>query len=150
MGGEIVSDLFGEDSYFTSAADFWTAQMAAVEDRAQAYRDAGWRDVVILERGAYFHAWEHERRAVLGMLGFDPVSPTVVDGDCGHHGVPGLFLHLMTLPEDAVLDVLTIVMGETLAAGSEIIDLRGVQLGVKRPRSGRPTTPCSIMSATAK
>ncbi|MBG6119453.1 ParB/RepB/Spo0J family partition protein [Sphingobium sp. JAI105] len=61
--GEIISDLFGEDSYFASAADFWTAQMAEVEDRAQAYRDAGWRDVVILERGAYFHSWEHERCA---------------------------------------------------------------------------------------
>ncbi|CAN5374431.1 hypothetical protein BH09PSE3_BH09PSE3_23730 [soil metagenome] len=58
--GEIISDLFGEDSYFASAADFWTAQMVAVEDRVQAYRDAGWRDVAILERGAYFHSWEHE------------------------------------------------------------------------------------------
>ncbi|OHC98587.1 MAG: chromosome partitioning protein ParB [Sphingomonadales bacterium GWF1_63_6] len=249
--GEIISDLFGEDSYFASAADFWTAQMAAVEDRAQAYRDAGWRDVVILERGAHFHSWEHERcvkskggnvfvaithrgdvtfhegyvttkearkrekgetlakpirpeisapiqnyidlhrhaavraslvsqpstalrlmiahaivgsplwridverqrshndaiaesvensaseatfdakrRAVLAMLGFDPDTPTVVNGYCDDHGLPGLFLRLMTLPDEAVLDVLAIVMGESLAAGSEIIELLGMQLGV--------------------
>ena len=249
--GEIVSDLFGEDSYFANAADFWAAQMVAVEDRAQSYRDAGWRDVVILERGAYFQTWEHERcakskggtvfiaithrgdvtfhegyittkearkrekgeatikpirpeisapiqnyidlhrhaavraslvsqpstalrlmvahaivgsslwridverqrahndaiaesvensaseatfdakrRAVLAMLGFDPETPTVVDGYSGDHGLPGLFLHLMTLTDDAVLDALTIVMGETLAAGSEMIELLGMQLGV--------------------
>ena len=250
-GGEIVADLFGEDSYFASSADFWTAQMTAVEKRVQAYRDAGWRDVGILERGEYFQTWEHERcakskggtvfvaithrgevtfhegyittkearkrekgeaitkpirpeisapiqnyidlhrhaavraslvsqhstalrlmvahaivgsplwridverqrahndiiaesvetsaseatfdakrSAVLAMLGFDPDTPTVVDGYGGNHGLPGLFLDLMTLPDDAVLDVLTIVMGETLAVGGEIVELLGVQLGV--------------------
>ncbi|WP_336970805.1 ParB/RepB/Spo0J family partition protein [Sphingobium aromaticiconvertens] len=249
--GEIVSDLFGEDSYFACAADFWTVQMAAVEERAEAYRQAGWEDVVILEQGAYFHGWEHERcpkkkggkvfvvithrgdvtfhegyittkearkrekgeiatkpgrpeisapiqnyidlhrhaavraslisqpstalrlmvahaivgsplwridverqrahndaiaesvegsaseaiidakrRAVLAMLDFDPETPTVTDGYTGDYGLPALFLHLMTLPDEAVLDVLAIVMGETLAAGSEMIELLGVHLGI--------------------
>lgn len=249
--GEIVSDLFGEDSYFASVADFWTAQMAAVEERAEAYRQAGWEDVVILEQGMYFHAWEHERcpkakggkvfvavtqrgdvafhegyittkearkrekgemvakpvrpeisapiqnhidlhrhaavraslvsqpstalrlmvahaivgsplwridverqrahndaiaesvetsaseatfdarrRAVLAVLSFDPETPTVADGYAGDNGLSGLFLHLMTLPDDAVLDVLAIVMGETLAAGSEMIELLGGLLKV--------------------
>jgi ParB family chromosome partitioning protein len=59
--GETVSDLFGEDRYFASADDFWTAQMVAVEDRAEAYRGAGWSEVVIMERGAYFNSWEHDR-----------------------------------------------------------------------------------------
>jgi ParB family chromosome partitioning protein len=59
--GETVSDLFGEDSYFASADDFWTAQLAAVEDRAEAYREAGWSEVVVMDRGEYFSAWEHER-----------------------------------------------------------------------------------------
>lgn len=35
--GEIVSDLFGEDSYFACPSDFWTAQMAAAEERAAGY-----------------------------------------------------------------------------------------------------------------
>lgn len=60
--GEIVADLFGEESYFGSAEAFWTAQEAAIEERAEAYREAGWTEVVVLERGAYFHSWEHERR----------------------------------------------------------------------------------------
>jgi ParB family chromosome partitioning protein len=249
--GEIISDLFGDDSYFACAADFWAAQMAAVEERAEAYRQAGWEDVVIFEQSIYFRGWEHERcpkkkggkifvaithrgdvafhegyitakearkreksetiakpvrpeisapiqnyidlhrhaavraslvsqqstalrlmvahaivgsplwridverqrahndaiaesvetsaseaifdakrRAVLAMLGFDPEMPTVTNGYSGDHGLPGLFLHLMTLPDEAVLDILPIVMGETLAAGSEMIELLGVHLGI--------------------
>lgn len=58
--GEIISDLFGEDRYFASADDFWTAQMAAIEDRAETYREAGWSEVSIMERGAYFNSWEHD------------------------------------------------------------------------------------------
>lgn len=61
--GEIVSDLFGEDSYFAEADAFWIAQMAEVEKQAEFYRDMGWSDVVVMERGAYFNGWEHERCA---------------------------------------------------------------------------------------
>ncbi|MGH6617217.1 ParB/RepB/Spo0J family partition protein [Sphingomonas sp.] len=59
--GAIVADLFGEDSYFADADQFWTAQRGAVEELAGAYREAGWRDVVILDAGQPFHSWEHER-----------------------------------------------------------------------------------------
>lgn len=58
--GEIVADLFGEDSFFASADQFWEAQNVAIEARADSYRDAGWADVITLEPGAYFHGWEHE------------------------------------------------------------------------------------------
>ncbi|MCW1985395.1 UNVERIFIED_ORG: ParB family chromosome partitioning protein [Sphingomonas sp. R1F5B] len=57
--GEIIADLFGEDRYFACAEVFWTAQMEAIETRAEAYRDAGWDEVVIMARGDAFHAWEH-------------------------------------------------------------------------------------------
>lgn len=60
--GEIVADLFGEWSYFGSVEAFWTAQAAVIEDRAQAFREAGWSEVVVMERGAYFNSWEYERR----------------------------------------------------------------------------------------
>lgn len=59
--GEIIADLFGEDSYFADADSFWTAQMAEVEKQAAFYRETGWCDVVVMERGAYFNSWEHER-----------------------------------------------------------------------------------------
>ncbi len=249
--GEIVSDLFGEDSYFACGADFWTAQMVAIEERAAAYREAGWPEVVVMERGEYFHTWEHERcqkkkggrvyiaishrgevtfhegyitgkeagkreageslskplrpevsaptqnyidlhrhaavrasllsqpamalrlmlahaivgsplwrvdvekqrantdaiaesveasaseaifdaerRAVLDLLGFDPETPTVTGGYAGDHGLPGLFNHLMGLPDEMVMSVLAVVMGETLTAGSTTVELLGALLKV--------------------
>ncbi len=60
--GDVVADLFGEDSYFASVEQFWNAQNAAVEERAEAYREAGWSEVVILEPREPFQTWEHERR----------------------------------------------------------------------------------------
>lgn len=60
-GGQIVSDLFGEDSYFADADLFWQKQNEAVAARRDAYLEAGWRDVVVLEPGTYFYAWEHEK-----------------------------------------------------------------------------------------
>ncbi len=61
--GAVIADLFGEDSYFADAAQFWAAQNAAIEERVAAYREAGWSEVVVLEPGQYFHSWEHERLA---------------------------------------------------------------------------------------
>jgi ParB family chromosome partitioning protein len=60
--GELVTDLFGDDSYFASAEAFWAAQNAAIEAKAEAYREAGWSDVVLLEPGSWFNSWEHEHR----------------------------------------------------------------------------------------
>ncbi len=249
--GEIVSDLFGEDSYFADADDFWTAQMAEVEKQAGFYRDTGWTDVVIMERGAYFNSWEHDRcpkkkggkvfvtishrgevafhdgyitmkearqrakgeagtskpvrpkvssalgnyidlhrhaavrasllsepgvalrmmvahaivgsplwrvdvekqraasdaiaesvevsesevafdakrREVLALLGFDPEAPTVVGGHDGDHGVVGLFVRLAALSDEAVMGILPVVMGETLAVASTEVDMLGQHLG---------------------
>jgi len=59
--GALISDLFGEDSYFADADAFWTAQLAEVEKQADFYRDSGWSDVVVMERGSFFNSWEHER-----------------------------------------------------------------------------------------
>ncbi|OWQ92413.1 ParB/RepB/Spo0J family partition protein [Sphingopyxis witflariensis] len=251
--GAIVSDLFGEDSYFADADDFWATQMAEVEKQATFYRDTGWTEVVVLERGAYFNGWEHERcpkkkggkvfavishrgeiafhegyitvkearqrakgamgadapklmrpevsaalgdyidlhrhaaarvsllsepgvalrmmvahaivgsplwridiekqrtasdaiaesvevsaseaafdakrRAVLTLLGFDPETHTVVGGYDGEHGVAGLFTRLAALPDDDVMSILPVVMGETLAVGSAEMDMLGQLLG---------------------
>lgn len=60
--GELVTDLFGEDSYFASADAFWAAQNAAIAARAEGFREAGWSEVIVVEPGTYFNTWEHERR----------------------------------------------------------------------------------------
>jgi ParB family chromosome partitioning protein len=60
---EIIADLFGNEAYFASAEAFWPLQMAEVENRAEALRDAGWAEIVVMERGEAFHSWEFERCA---------------------------------------------------------------------------------------
>ena len=57
--GLITADLFGEHGVFADADTFWTAQSAAVASRIEAYLAEGWKDVICLERGQYFHRWDH-------------------------------------------------------------------------------------------
>lgn len=59
----IVTDLFGEDAYFSDADLFWTRQNEAIEARRLALIEEGWADVVIVPPGEHFHAWEHEKAA---------------------------------------------------------------------------------------
>lgn len=248
--GEVVSDLFGDERWFTDTASFWAAQNAAIAAKAESYREAGWREVIVLPTGETFQHWEHERcpkrkggnvfiavssrgevtvhegyvtrvearkaelgdalvkpvrpemsaplqnyvdlhrhaavradligqpsvalrlmvahaivgsplwdvrveaqrassdaiaesvecsvsecrfdenrRAVLALLGFDPETPTVRGGYDGDHGIAGLFVRLLQLPDPAVFDVAGIVMGETLEAGSALIEVLGPLLG---------------------
>lgn len=60
--GPIVSDLFGEDSFFADPDAFWTLQREAVEARRQAYLEDGWTGVELIEPGRHFQPWEHEKR----------------------------------------------------------------------------------------
>lgn len=59
--GHIASDLFEDRSYFSDTEQFWKLQNAAIEAKAQDLRDAGWSDVVVLEPGAQFLTWDHEK-----------------------------------------------------------------------------------------
>ena len=60
--GLITADLFGEHGVFADADAFWSAQAVAVAQRIEAYLGEGWKDVVCLERGQYFHRWDHVTR----------------------------------------------------------------------------------------
>lgn len=57
----IISDLFGEDAYFADSGAFWPLQNAAIADKVENYRAKGWADVIVLEVGAFFAAWDHCR-----------------------------------------------------------------------------------------
>lgn len=61
--GPIVSDLFGEDSYFADPDAFWKLQRDAVEAKRQAYLEAGWKGVELIEAGHRFPHWEYEKRS---------------------------------------------------------------------------------------
>ncbi|GLS32437.1 chromosome partitioning protein, ParB family [Mesorhizobium albiziae] len=59
--GLIVSDLFGEDSYFADADLIWEKQNEAIAAKRNAYLEAGWPEVIVLEPGQLFHSWDHEK-----------------------------------------------------------------------------------------
>lgn len=69
------------------------------------------------------------RRAVLGLLGFEPDRECVCQDRYGSDLVP--ILHrLMQLDDDQIMQVMALVMAETLAIGSEAVEYLGEHLAV--------------------
>lgn len=74
-------------------------------------------------------AFGEKRRKALGLLGLDPETATIA----GRHGgddAAGLFPRLMKLPDQEVMAILGVVMGETLASGSAEVEAVGCHLAV--------------------
>ena len=263
----VVSDLFGEDSFFADSDAFWSAQMAAIEARKAEYLEAGWSDVEIMPRGEWFRSWDYvhagkrkggrvfvevrdsgevtfhegylttkeakrlagggggegdaapakpsrpevsgplnayidlhrhaavradlvghagvalramlahviagsalwrvdieaqrapkediaesvetcpaetvfdeKRRAVLAVLGFDEDTPTVTREGLHRPPFAPLFARLLELPDPVVMEIIAIVMGETLAAGSEAVEMIGLHLGTDMRRHWQADT----------
>ena len=94
------------------------------------------RQSVELSRGEAL--FDERRRAVLDLLGFSQEEPTVTGGNGdaawdardSQQGVAGVFLRLIALPDPALMDVITVVMGETLAAGSAAVEAVGTEIGI--------------------
>jgi len=78
--------------------------------------------------------FDRARRAVLELLGFSAEEPTVTGGNGDDYGVAGLFHRLLGLPDDAVMEIVAVVMGETLAAGSAAVEAAGSHIGVDMAR----------------
>lgn len=74
--------------------------------------------------------FDERRRAVLEVLGFDPEKSSVAKSGYGSSSLVPLVARLLELPEPIVLEVLAVVMAETLASGSELIETLGITLGV--------------------
>jgi len=74
--------------------------------------------------------FDERRRAVLALLGFSSEEPTVTGGNGDDYGVAGVFLRLVELPDPAVMDVIAVVIGETLAAGSAAVAAVGTEIGI--------------------
>lgn len=101
-----------------------------IED--QATRNEAVRESV--ETCAAEAAFDEKRRAVLAVLGFDEDAPTVTKGNGDAYGLAGVFLRLLDLPDRCVMEVVAIVMGETLMAGSAAVEATGLQIGVDMAR----------------
>ena len=61
--GEIVSDLFGEESYFANPDSFWALQDKAIAAKRDEYLAQGWTRVEVMPRGDRFHEWDFEKTA---------------------------------------------------------------------------------------
>jgi ParB family transcriptional regulator, chromosome partitioning protein len=70
------------------------------------------------------------RSAILAVLGFDEDEKGVTLGHEPANGITGLFARLLDLPDPVVLEVLALVMAETLASGTDLIETLGVELRV--------------------
>jgi ParB family chromosome partitioning protein len=56
--GDIVTDLFGDESYFADANAFWSLQNEAIARLRDELAADGWA-VILLERGERFAEWRH-------------------------------------------------------------------------------------------
>ena len=72
--------------------------------------------------------FDEKRRAVLALLGFDAEEPSVTGGS--DMRLVHLFQRLLDLPDRAVIDVIAIVIGETLFAGSAAVEAVGLHIGL--------------------
>jgi ParB family chromosome partitioning protein len=71
--------------------------------------------------------FDAQRRKLLAVLDCDPDRPTIARSG---GTLTGLFAKLSTLDDATVMDILAVVMGETLDARSDLVDALGMQLGI--------------------
>ena len=74
--------------------------------------------------------FDERRRAILAVLGFDADEPSVTLQHEPKNGITGLFQRLLGLPDSVVMEILSLVMAETLASGTPLIETLGLHLGV--------------------
>ena len=101
----------------------WTVRVEPQSARSDAVRES-------LETCPAEVAFDLKRRAVLDCLGFGSEEPSVTGGNGDPYGLVGVFLRLAELPDEAVLAVIAVVMGETLAAGSAAVEAVGEAIGL--------------------
>ncbi|QUT05134.1 ParB N-terminal domain-containing protein [Sphingobium phenoxybenzoativorans] len=87
-----------------------------------------------LERSRAEALFDERRRAVMAALDLpsDQSALIAAKGEGGHGGDDALariFLKLLDLPDSLVMEIVTIVMGETLEAGSAVIEAVGLHIG---------------------
>ena len=106
-----------------TGSPLWRISPEPQTTRKEAVRDS-------LDNSRAEAAFDEHRRAVLGLLDFDADTPTVTGGNADEYGLVGLFLRLLEIPDAALMDVIAIVMGETLASGSAAVEAVGMRIGV--------------------
>lgn len=83
-----------------------------------------------LETSSAETLFDARRRDALASLGFSPEEPTIAGGNGKEDGIAAIFARLATLEDDVIFSIIALVMGETLAIDSTLVDLLGVWLKV--------------------
>jgi len=110
-------------AHVIAGSPLWTIRPEPQTTRNEAVRES-------VETGRAEADFDAKRRAVLALLGFSPEEPTVLGGHDEGQGLAGLVLRLLPLTDAALLDVIVILMGETLASGSAAVEVVGSELGL--------------------
>lgn len=58
--GPLVTDLFGDKTYFGDNAAFWALQTAAIEQKKTELEKSGWSKVVLWQANQHFPHWNYE------------------------------------------------------------------------------------------
>jgi ParB family transcriptional regulator, chromosome partitioning protein len=102
------------------------SRLWSVKPEPQATRNA--TIVASLAASASEAAFAAKRGEVLALLGFSAEEETVAGGNGDDYGTVGIFVRLLPLADDDVMRVLAVIMGETLEAGSAVVEGIGVHL----------------------
>lgn len=83
-----------------------------------------------IENAAAEAAFDAKRRAVMALLDLDAEAATVVGRYGDGYATAELFARLLTLTDTQIFDVIAVAMGESLEAGSMVVEAVGLHLGV--------------------
>ena len=85
-------------------------------------------------------AFAERRRETVALLGLDETASTVVHGRPDGEITAAVFARLLNCPDAEVMSLLAVVMAETLAAGTQLIDRLGATLKVDAGQQWQPDT----------
>lgn len=114
-------------AHVIAGSPLWTVRAEPQTSRNEAVQES----VETCRAEAEFDA---KRRAVLALLGMSEEEITVIGGNGDPHGLVGIFLRLLDLPDACIMEVIGVVMGESLAAGSAAVEAVGLEIGVDMAR----------------
>ena len=104
-----------------TGSKLWTVELEPQQTRNKDVADS----VACSAATASFNA---KRRDVMVLLDLPEDEPAIAGGNGDDYPTAVVFARLLNLPDEGVLRILAIVMGETLAAGSAVVDAIGVHL----------------------
>lgn len=114
-----------------AGSPLWTLRVEKQNARNDAIAES-------IETSAAETRFDEKRRAVLALLDFSPDKPTVASEREDGMDVTTIFARLLALADADVLAILAIVIGETMQAGSAIVEAVGAYLRVDMASLWKP------------